>query len=93
LTPPCLTFEPPATAALFFRVPFRVSSPHHTPRGRDAKYHQPQIVRRPCSKSWPASNYVCTFSLQVLDMDVTKGNPASSPVGWAQDQEISVFVL
>jgi regulator of CtrA degradation len=28
----------------------------------------PQSVRRPCSKSWPVGNYVCTFAFLVLDM-------------------------
>jgi hypothetical protein len=52
--------------------------PRRTPRGRDAKYRQPQIVRRPCSKSWPPGNYVCTFAREVLDMGAPKGNPVPS---------------
>jgi len=74
LTPPCLTFEPPATAAPFFVVPFRVNAAaaHADAATPNTDRRKLFAVRAP--KTWRHGNYVCKLSVRALDKKAAKGN-------------------
>jgi regulator of CtrA degradation len=55
-----------------------------------ATHQTPQNVRRPCSKSWPAGNYVCTFALRVLDIAAVWEQ--SCPLEWRKKTKNFLFV-
>jgi hypothetical protein len=81
LTPPCLNFEPPATAAPFFHF-CPVSGRRTTENGRQISH----FVRCP-PQPWPRGNYVGSFVPGALDRAAWPGDAQNPRQGLAQDQD------